>query len=306
VNRLDNIDWRLGSLFEPVDGQRFGLVTANPPFVISPEERFQYRDSGFGGDRVSETVIREMGGYLDEGAFGLVILNWHHRDDDDWPDRPLQWVEASGCDAWLIASKTADALTYAADWLRSGARAGGDDYSAATLDRWLTYYERLGIGRISGGVMVMQRRAGENWKRADHLGECKSFGSCGAMVARVFRNESWLWTHPDDAALLDARLIFLPDCRVEQTLRPERGELLLVDTHVSLRRGLNFGGHMDMHAIRLAASLDGQTPLRACIAQLVEQMGVAPDTVTPGCVAVVRKLMRAGLVDISSTGETAG
>ena len=53
LNDLD-LDLRAGSLWDPVSGETFDLITANPPFVISPAterhgERLTYRDSGLPG-----------------------------------------------------------------------------------------------------------------------------------------------------------------------------------------------------------------------------------------------------------------
>ncbi|HXH88582.1 MAG TPA: methyltransferase [Gaiellaceae bacterium] len=42
---------------EPVAGDRFGLLVSNPPFAISPENDFVFRDSGLGRDRVSEELV---------------------------------------------------------------------------------------------------------------------------------------------------------------------------------------------------------------------------------------------------------
>ncbi len=50
LNRVENIELRLGSWFEPVKGERFDLITANPPYVISPDSTFIYRDSGMPAD----------------------------------------------------------------------------------------------------------------------------------------------------------------------------------------------------------------------------------------------------------------
>ena len=50
LNGRENVELRLGSLLEPVAGERFGLIVANPPYVISPESRYVFRDSGMGGD----------------------------------------------------------------------------------------------------------------------------------------------------------------------------------------------------------------------------------------------------------------
>ena len=37
LNGIDNVETRLGSLFEPVAGETFDLITCNAPYVISPE-----------------------------------------------------------------------------------------------------------------------------------------------------------------------------------------------------------------------------------------------------------------------------
>ena len=34
LNGVDNVETRLGSFLDPVDGERFELVVANPPYVV--------------------------------------------------------------------------------------------------------------------------------------------------------------------------------------------------------------------------------------------------------------------------------
>src|SRR5699024_7641225 len=52
------IEWREGSWFEPVAGERFDLIVSNPPFVVQPPEvGHVYRDSGLGLDRATELVV---------------------------------------------------------------------------------------------------------------------------------------------------------------------------------------------------------------------------------------------------------
>src|SRR5262249_5156058 len=64
------IDFREGNLFEPVDGERFDLIVANPPYVISPEHDITYRDAGLPGDSFSELIVRKLPAYLEPGGFG--------------------------------------------------------------------------------------------------------------------------------------------------------------------------------------------------------------------------------------------
>jgi len=70
LNGLDNVETRLGSLFEPVKGETFDLITCNAPYVVSPEDRWQYRDAaGFEADQLSQTVVTQCG----SGRPGLVV-----------------------------------------------------------------------------------------------------------------------------------------------------------------------------------------------------------------------------------------
>src|SRR5262249_25641001 len=47
------LDLRKGSWFEPVENETFDLIVSNPPFVISPDTDYVFRDSGLGRDVIS-------------------------------------------------------------------------------------------------------------------------------------------------------------------------------------------------------------------------------------------------------------
>ena len=61
LNGFDNVELRRGSFFDPVEGERFGLVVSNPPFVVSPDTALTYRDAGLRGDAVTELVAPRGG-----------------------------------------------------------------------------------------------------------------------------------------------------------------------------------------------------------------------------------------------------
>ena len=63
-NGVANVEFRAGSFLEPVEGERFGVVAAHPPYVVSPESEFLFRDSGLGRARVSERLVRALPGVL--------------------------------------------------------------------------------------------------------------------------------------------------------------------------------------------------------------------------------------------------
>ncbi len=157
LNGVTNVQWRLGSLYEPVADEVFDLIVSNPPFVISPESRFTFRDSGLPADTLSQRVIRDAAPRLTEGGFACILFNWHHQDDADWAVRPREWVADVGCDALLVCFKSTDALTYAAEWLRSSLGPGAPEYGER-LEEWAAYYERAGAVWISAGAMILRCR----------------------------------------------------------------------------------------------------------------------------------------------------
>src|SRR5690348_16860583 len=159
LNDLDNVETRLGSLFEPVAGETFGLITCNAPYVISPQARWQYRDAGFPGDDFSRLVVTSTAAHLEDDGFASVLVSWLAESEDEPDEHVHQWLEGNGCDAWIIALAGSDPVDHAAGWndhLSSDAAAFDD-----ALDEWTTYFAKLGAGWISEGGVIMHRRAGD-------------------------------------------------------------------------------------------------------------------------------------------------
>ena len=88
------VDVRDGSFFEPVAGERFDLISTNPPFVISPAtgERLVYRDSGLPGDRVVEHIVRRGPDHLANGGWLQVLANWAIVEARPWAERLGPWL----------------------------------------------------------------------------------------------------------------------------------------------------------------------------------------------------------------------
>ena len=116
AERIDNVETRLGSLFEPVAGETFDLITCNAPYVISPERRWQYRDGGLPGDQLSERVVREAAHHLADGGHASVLVSWLAESEDDPDEHVHDWLEGNGCDAWVLGLSGADPLDHAAGW----------------------------------------------------------------------------------------------------------------------------------------------------------------------------------------------
>ncbi|TMD93544.1 MAG: methyltransferase [Chloroflexi bacterium] len=67
LNAVASVECRLGDLLAPVAGERFDLIVSNPPFVISPDRSYVYRDAEVEGDSICREVVRQGAGHLAEG-----------------------------------------------------------------------------------------------------------------------------------------------------------------------------------------------------------------------------------------------
>lgn len=299
LNSISNVEFREGSLYEPVAERQFDLIIANPPFVISPESRYLYRDSGLTGDTISERVIREAPAHLHDAGFCVVLFNWHHQSEDDWSVRPRQWLAANGCDVWIVRLETSDPLTYAANWLRPTEGRDGEQYGRL-LDQWLRYYEEMGMSAFSAGAVIMRRRAaGRNWLRADSVASGRRVGSCGEQIERIFAAQDALEGLADDRQLLDCLLVLAPDHELKYDLRAENGGWTVTAAYLKQTHGFEFAGEIDRWVGTILARCDGTQPLRNLVGNLGREIGGDADQLVPACLAVVRRLMQFGFLGVS-------
>jgi methylase of polypeptide subunit release factors len=235
--------------------ERFGLVTANPPFIVSPDRRWLYRDAAAG---ISEAVLERAGNVLCDGGFAHVLCQWGVRADEDWDERPRAWVADRGCDAWIMRLPTAEnVLDHAAGW-NAVLQASDPAEFERTVDRWLEYFSRHGIERLVLGAVVLRRRSGPNWTRADEASAWPA-GHVGEEVERLFAGQT-LAASLGDEALLDLRLAGVAGVRVDETRSYGSDGLALVAAQV--RNALPLRTKVNRAALTLLARLDGRVPLR--------------------------------------------
>lgn len=157
LNGVD-LDVREGSLFEPVTGEQFDLIVSNPPFVISPgtAERLVYRDSGMPGDDVVRRILTDGPSLLRPGGRLQLLANWAHHAGTSWQDRVAEWLDSTGCDAWVLQREVADLPTYVELWLADAGLRGTPEYSQR-YDAWLSWFDAQGIEAVGFGWACLRR-----------------------------------------------------------------------------------------------------------------------------------------------------
>ena len=274
LNGLHNIECRQGSLFEPVEGETFDLITCNAPYVVSPERRWVYRDSEFSEDEVSQRIIAAAADHLAEGGYAALLVSWLAFDEDAPDERVIEWAEASGCDSWILSTLNSDPLTHAAEW---NSHLVGEALGEA-LDEWTRYFDSLGVQAVSEGAVILHKRkqGGEHTARVDELDE-EDLDDAGDQILRAFEARTRLAKLGADKDLLAARIGVASNLRFIRELEPSGGRAVDVDGSVELTEGTKHAVDASADAQEFVASLDSRMRLGEVIEATADRLDLSDE-----------------------------
>ena len=264
LNALDNVETRHGSLFEPVAGETFDLITCNAPFVISPKARWQYRDAGYPGDEFSRLVVTSAAAHLTDDGFATVLVSWLASSEEEPDEHVYEWLEGNGCDAWILSLTGSDPVDHAAGW--NDHLSPDPDAYAAAIDEWTSYFAELGAGWISEGGVVMHKRAGDRHSvRADNVDEDElEFAS--DQIERVFTALAAIARDGD--AVLDGHLRLVEETRFDQELDRTGA---VTSTLLVLDEGTCSDWELSVGEADVLVALDGATTLDQAVARVARR-----------------------------------
>ena len=279
LNGIDRIEWRQGDLFEPLGEEHFDLITANPPFVVSPATEFTYRDAGYEDDTLTRGVIEGAAERLSDGGYATIICSWISALDGPWSDRPRLWLAGSGCDALILRHTSETAAAYALHWNMLPGRTVRQ--SAAAARAWTEYYEERGIESLTTGAVVLRKRRGANWMAEEELAGLPT-GSASDQLEQLFAGRDVLH---GEGALLEMIITPAPRTTLVERRRPG-GEPDRV--RLSADEGMRLLGRMPAACVSVLDALDGERTVGAAIAAA----GADPAE----CLPALRDLLGRGLL----------
>jgi SAM-dependent methyltransferase len=294
LNLLDNVECRQGDMFAPVEGEAFGLIVSNPPFIISPDHGHMFLNSGNVGDDACRRIVRQAPRFLEEGGYCIFNANWEVVEGEDWRDRLAGWFEGSGCDGLVLHHGTKESAEYAAQWIET--ESDSPDEFQCAFHRWMDYYAARRLAGLAAGVIVMRRTQGRaNWFAADTAPPSVAVQS-GDDVERLVEARTFLHSlsSPDD--LLEARLKLAPNVRLEQIAEREAGSWRTISSRLMRKGGLEYVGKIDSPGAAMLARCDGSRPIREHLQELASGLGIDMNTLAGPALEIVRRLVEQGFV----------
>jgi len=273
----DFIDANIVGTFTMLEAARHHWQSLDPAgragfrfHLISTDEVFGSLEEGASADEAARyqpnspyAASKAAADHLAEGGYAALLVSWVAESEEEPDERLGEWLDGSGCDAWVLSLNAADPLDHAAGWnehLSADAAAYG-----AALDEWLAYFDSLGVGWISEGAVLLHRRGGQaHALRVDEVDE-DDLEFAGDQIERVFTAQARLAALADDDALADEVAVLAPTVRVEQRLAPGSRE---ADTWLVLDEGTNAEYELDPDVAEVVALFDGDLTLGRAIARV--------------------------------------
>ena len=294
LNDISNMDCVQGDLFQQVKNQTFDLVVTNPPFVISPETRYIYRDGGMQADQITRKIVQQVPDFLNEGGFCQILCNWVVKAGRDWHERLQHWFENTGCDVWVMRSETHDAAAYATKWICHTEFNDQEMGFSERFQQWMAYYKKQRIESVISGIITMRKSSVHpNWFRADDAPE-RMQGTCGNYIIRGFELRDFLETMHDNRELINTCLRVSPDVRLERQSTPSVDGWLEDVTRIHLTKGFVYSGNIDPFVANLIVGCNGNQKLKDLLDKMAVALGAKASDITPAFCSIVRGLIEKG------------
>lgn len=304
MNGVENVELRRGSYFEPVEGESFDLIVSNPPFVLSPDRDFTYRDSGREDDDLCPALLGGAARLLGEDGMAVMLLNWTHEGAGRWEEKARAWAAGTGCDALVLRFATQTPLEYAASWLSDTFRR---DPRAAeeALERWLGHFRRRGASHVTwAGVLLRRRSRGPApWFRSHDASKDWTTGARSEQVLRIFHNVDLLESLSDPRELLGLPLVLAPEHLLSHSLERDDaapGGWRPLATRLHLTSGFEFVANTDASFSGVLGGLDGARTLGEAAEAFARRAGLRAADLEEGCLEAARSLLEGGFLETAA------
>ncbi len=299
LNGVGTIEFRLGSLYEPVAGEWFDRIASNPPFVITPRTEdvpeYEYRDGGLVGDQVVEAMVTGAADHLVPGGVAQLLGNWEDRTDAGL-DRAQAWARAGNLDHWFVQRDRLDPARYAETWIRDGGTLPSSPEGSALMDAWLDDFAARGVIGVGVGYVLLRRPlGGATLRRAERIDAPIREGAAGlgSHLAEVLAAHDRAATL-SDADLAAAHLTVAPDVTEERSHWPgEEHPSVIV-----LRQGGGFQRELraDPGLAAIVGACDGDLPLGVIVAAVADLLEVDADAFRAAMLPAARELLADGIL----------
>lgn len=293
LNGVETIEVLDGDCFAPVLGRKFDLILSNPPFFITPQADYLFCDNPMELDSLCRRLVKEGPAYLNEDGYMQMLCEWAKIKDQPWEERIAEWLEQTGCDAWVMKGVTQDPEEYAQHRIRETSLDTSED--DARYAEYMGYYRHRRVEAIHSGLIVMRRRSGQNFVRIEEVPPTPS-GNLGEMVVATFAAHDVLRANESDQSLLNLSPRLADHVRLEQICKAADGQWRAETLNLRLTSGFAFHVPMQPLVSDFLVMCDGTRTAGSAIQEFAAKANAPIDKVQPECLSMIRRLIERGFM----------
>ena len=294
LNGVESIEALAGDCFEPVKGRRFDLILSNPPFFITPQGDYLFCENPMELDGLCRRLVKEAHGYLNEGGYMQMLCEWAQIKGQPWEERVAEWLQDTGCDAWVMKGLTQDPEEYAQQRIKETSEDPARD--AATYDGYMNYYRHRGVEAIHDGLIVMRRRDARNWVRIEEVPTTPKGGLLGDMIQDMFAAHTLMQQIDSDEKLSALKPRMAPNVRLEQVCVQHQGEWRAEALTLRLISGFPFHMNVQPLVAEFLVTCDGVRTAGEAVQSFAAQAKAPVEAVEKECLGIIRKLLERGFM----------
>lgn len=215
ANGLDHTEVREGSWFDPVAGELFDRIIANPPFVVGlPTVEHVYRDSGLNLDGATELMLSQVPCYLKPGGTAHLLGAWAHIEGQSWQQRLASWLPAEGIEAWITQRDVASPSEYISTWLRDESVDPRTTAGRRRARDWIEHFDAEGVVGVGFGYVTLQKIDGPSSIVCEEMPQPLA-GAFAPEASEYLIRAEWLRCRNADS-ILSSRFQVRPGTAVER------------------------------------------------------------------------------------------
>ena len=159
LNEASDYEVRLGSLYEPVAGEQFDVILANPPFVPSPEMGLAFRDGGVRGESILRQIVAGAPTHLTKTGRLCIVTDLV--DISGYGPKLQGWWGPSGMDALIASTADRDEMLFSVPHCHAPFGQSIEGYEQE-LGRWVQNFRTAKLDAVNFGYLLVWRSSDDH------------------------------------------------------------------------------------------------------------------------------------------------
>ena len=152
LNGVSNHEVREGNLYDVVDGEKFDVILANPPFVPSPEDGLKFRDGGVNGENILRNILQNAQDHLTSN--GRICIVTDLVDIDNYHSKIKSWMpQAQGVGA-ILSTADRDEILFSVPHCHAPFNQSFKDYNQK-LGQWVENFRASDLKSVNFGYILI-------------------------------------------------------------------------------------------------------------------------------------------------------